>query len=236
MKNIKPYLILFIGEILLITSFFHFGKNLNENVLVLNICVSSIIYLLIFSSFLFPLLDFKDKTQSTVASLGINWLITLTYTISALVLMLFFSLPKSQEFKIETQILIHFILLFLLLIGGFISNKASDKVTEVFHEQNAQRSKLIEIQKVSKNAISRIELMNGISPELKFRLNNISEDLRYVSPSNSVDALDIESTLLAMVNRINDLLYHYENNKESIELTVKQCEKLIKERKQVYSI
>ena len=178
MKNIKPYLILFIGEILLITSFFHFGKNLNENVLVLNICVSSIIYLLIFSSFLFPLLDFKDKTQSTVASLGINWLITLTYTISALVLMLFFSLPKSQEFKIETQILIHFILLFLLLIGGFISNKASDKVTEVFHEQNAQRSKLIEIQKVSKNAISRIELMNGISPELKFRLNNISEDLR----------------------------------------------------------
>jgi hypothetical protein len=78
--------------------------------------------------------------------------------------------------------------------------------------------------------------MNGISSELKFRLNKISEDLRYVSPSNSVDALDIESTLLAMVNRINDLLYHYENNKESIELTVKQCEKLIKERKQVYSI
>jgi hypothetical protein len=150
--------------------------------------------------------------------------------------MLFFSLTKSQEFKIETQILVHFILLFLLLIGGFISTKASEKVTEVFQEQNAQRSKLIEIQKVTKNTFSRIELMNGISPELKFKVNKILEDLRYISPSNSVDALDIESNLLVMINKINDLLYHYDNNKESIETTVMQCEQLIKERKQVYSI
>ena len=236
MKNIKPYLILLIGEILLIASFLHFGEKLNENVLVLNICVSSIIYLLIFSSFLFPLLDLKDKSQSAVASLGINWFITITYSFSALILMLFFSLTKSQEFKIETQILVHFILLFLLLIGGFISTKASEKVTEVFQEQNAQRSKLNEIQKLTKNAFSRIELMNGISPELKFKVNKISEDLRYISPSNSVDAYNIESNLLEMINKINDLLYHYDNNKESIETTVKQCEQLIKERKQVYSI
>jgi hypothetical protein len=236
MKSYRPYLILLIGEFLLIFSFLHFGSNTPNNVLFLNICVSSIIYFLLSSSILFPILDLKEKAQSGVASIGINWFISIAYTICAIILMLFFSITKNQEYKIETQILIHFILLFFLLVGGFISNKASEKVAEVYHEQKLQRNNLIEIQNLTKKISSRIELMSEISPEFKFKVNKIIEDLRFISPSNSIDANDIENKLKAIIVRIDDMLYNYENNKENIKSTLVQCEQLIKERKQVYSI
>jgi hypothetical protein len=233
MNNSKSYLLLLLGEILLVVTFLYFGKNLTKDVLFLDITISSIIYLLIFSSFLTPLLDLKDKSQSRVGSLGVSWFFSSGYAIIAILLMYYFS--KHKEYEFETQLLFQSILVFFLLIGAFISNRTNEKVAEVYFEQKKERDKVNDIQKATKRLASRIELMTNISPEIKYRVNKMVEELRFVSPTNNSDSYEIEMMYLSLLDKLDLMLINFESNKENIDLTIKQCDQLIKERKQVYS-
>lgn len=233
MNNSKSYLILLLGEILLVISFLYFGKNLDKNVLFLDIVISSIIYFLVFNSFLTPLLDLKDKSQSKVGSLGVSWFFSSGYAIIAILLMFYFSKHKESEF--ETQILAQSILFFFLLIGVFISNRTSEKVSEVYFEQKKERDKVNDIQNATKRLASRIELMTNVSPEIKYKVNKMVEELRFVSPTNNSDAYEIEMRYFSLLDKLDLMLLNIESNKENIDLTIKQCDQLIKERKQVYS-
>ena len=235
MQNYKSYLLLVIGEILLILSFLHFGHELKQDVLVLNITVSSVIYLMLFSSFLFPLINLKDKSQSDVGFIGVNWFFSAGYTFVAIAIMVYFNQINKQAGKFENQLLIHAILFFLLLIGGFLSRKTADKVSEVYQEQKIERNQLEELKKATKNLVLRAELMSDLSPEFKYNLNRLMEDIRFLSPSNNVDANQLDEKYIETIRRVDDMLYNKENNKENMDIALKQCAQFLKERKQLYS-
>ena len=235
MQNYKPYLLLIIGEILLILTFLHFGHGLQQDILVLNIIVSSVIYLMLFSSFLFPLINLKDKAQSDIGFIGVNWFFSAGYTLGAIVIMVYFNLLHKETGRFDNQLLVHAILFFLLLIGGFMSRKTADKVSEVYQEQKIERNQLDELKKATKNLVLRSELMSDLSPEFKYNLNRLLEDIRYLSPSNNLDANQLDEKYIETIRRIDDMLYNKENNKENMDVALKQCAQFLKERKQLYS-
>jgi hypothetical protein len=235
MQNYKPYLLLVIGEILLILTFLHFGHELKQDILVLNITVSSVVYLMLFSSFLFPLINLKDKSQSDIGFIGVNWFFSAGYTFIAIAIMVYFNILNKEAGKFENQLLIHAILFFLLLIGGFLSRKTADKVSEVYQEQKIERNKLEELKKSTKNLVLRVELMHDLSPEFKYNLNRLLEDIRFLSPSNNLDVNQLDEKYIETIRRIEDMLYNKENNKENMDIALKQCAQFLKERKQSYS-
>jgi len=235
MQNYKPYLLLVIGEILLILTFLHFGHELKQDILVLNITVSSVVYLMLFSSFLFPLINLKDKSQSDIGFIGVNWFFSAGYTFIAIAIMVYFNILNKEAGKFENQLLIHAILFFLLLIGGFLSRKTADKVSEVYQEQKNERNQLKEHKKATKNLVLRVELMHDLSPEFKYNLNRLLEDIRFLSPSNNLDVNHLDEKYIETIRRIDDMLYNKENNKENMDIALKQCAQFLKERKQSYS-
>jgi len=235
MQNYKPYLLLVIGEILLILTFLHFGHELKQDILVLNITVSSVVYLMLFSSFLFPLINLKDKSQSDIGFIGVNWFFSAGYTFIAIAIMVYFNILNKEAGKFENQLLIHAILFFLLLIGGFLSRKTADKVSEVYQEQKIERNQLEELKKATKNLVLRVELMHDLSPEFKYNLNRLLEDIRFLSPSNNLDVNHLDEKYIETIRRIDDMLYNKENNKENMDIALKQCAQFLKERKQSYS-
>ena len=190
---------------------------------------------MLFSSFLFPLINLKDKAQSDIGFIGVNWFFSAGYILGAIVIMVYFNLLHKETGRFDNQLLVHAILFFLLLIGGFMSRKTADKVSEVYQEQKTERNQLDELKKATKNLVLRTELMSDLSPEFKYNINRLLEDIRYLSPSNNLDANQLDEKYIETIRRIDDMLYNKENNKENMDVALKQCAQFLKERKQLYS-
>ena len=108
-KKILSYIALLGGEaIIIIAAFILFRGNLSDNILVLNIVVSSIIYGLFFVDILVPWINLGDKSQKKIGSLGVRWFFTWFYAITAIAVIILGN--SVYEWRFSLQIIIHLIL------------------------------------------------------------------------------------------------------------------------------
>jgi hypothetical protein len=231
-KTISLLLVLF-GEALLIFSFVYFGQGLNPEVLKLNIAISSFIYALFFLDLLVPWIDFKDKSQKSIGSLGLRWFSTFTYDVLAIGIMVYFNYHKETAFM--TQLLFHGIALFLFLLGLLFSMTSSEKVAQVYHEETTNRAG-IESVRMAMRSLQRTVSLVHIDSTFSNQINQLEENLRFISPSNNAEAAILESNL---TEEINSLEYYIKNTAQIdykiVRDQINKCEITIKERKQVYS-
>ena len=77
--------------------------------------------------------------------------------------------------------------------------------------------------------------MNNIPPEIISRINELQENLRYLSPSNNNEALVLESKFVEEVKKLSNCFSDNPLNMEVVISNIKNCERTYKERKQVFS-
>jgi hypothetical protein len=232
-KKIFTLLLLAAGEVLIIICFLYFGRNLDTNILTLNIIVTTIIYALFNIDILFPMVDFKDKSQRIIGSLGIRWFFTILYSLFAIGAMVFFNKDKPIDFNI--QIIIQGILFFLLLLGFLLAFSASAKVNEVYVEETINRSHLEDMKKATKEVILKLDKLKDTPVDVIIRTSALFENLRFISPSNNQEASDLESNYLKEIKEVHDCLFVIPLNHEKIIENIQNCERTYKERKQIYS-
>lgn len=63
----------------------------------------------------------------------------------------------------------------------------------------------------------------------------LKEQIRYLSPSNSREAADLEQEMIQKTARLNSLCSDYESNSQAIERALKELGHIIAERKSIYS-
>jgi len=156
-KKIFSLLLVIFGEAILILCFLHFGRNVQTEILTLNIVVSSLIYCLLFIDIIVPWVNFKDKSQKTIGSIGLRWFFTFFYMIVAIGVMVVFNSVKPIHFT--NQIIIHGILFFFLLFGFFMAFSSSDKVRDVYVEGKQNRDRIDEMKKATKEVQLKINQM-----------------------------------------------------------------------------
>jgi hypothetical protein len=108
-------------------------------------------------------------------------------------------------------------------------------VREVYEEQKANRSGIIEMKK----AISRLKDRISETTELPAgnfiqRINTLEENLLFISPSKNSEAHELEDSFVETVDAIRLALTGDLCNTEQIESNLKTCERLYQKRKQVY--
>lgn len=232
-KYIYAALLLLVGEALIIISFLYFGSSLAANILTLDIIVSSIIYSLLFIDILLPMCDFKDKSQKIVGSLGIRWFITGVYKLFAIGAMAIFIFYKPLDFNV--QIIIHGILFFLLLIGLYSASTASDKVEEIFYDESQRMNHLTEMRKSIQNLQLKLYQTSNISPEIIAGISNLQEELRFITPSNNPESVDLEADFLKEIKAINDAIFEIPLNHEKIVARINNCQRICSARKIIFS-
>ncbi len=232
-NNILSSLLLAGGEVIIILCFLYFGRNSDSSILVLNIAVSSIIYFILFIDTVSPLVIFKNKSQGYVGSMGIKWFFTFFYILFAILIMLAFNL--IFQINIVSQLLVHSILFFLLLLGFYFGFSSSQNVNAVLMEENQSRMLLEEMKKNTKEVVAKLEKMKNMPPEVLFRMRTLLESLRFISPSNSIEASNHESSYLAEIVKLQNCLIDISPNIDSILICIENCEYHYKGRKQVYS-
>jgi len=232
-KNIFSVLLALFGELILVFCFIHFGANISKEILVLNIIVSSIIYFLISIDFFLPWINLKDKTQKQVGSIGLRWIITLIYIITSISVMVLFNSIKPINYT--NQIIIHFILIFFLLVGFFLSFSVSDKVSEVYYEEKKNRNRIEEMKKLTNEVKNQVDEIKNIPQEILTRINELHENLRFISPCNDIKAFELESKFIEDIKELDICFQNESIDFEKVIKYIKNCERIYKERKQVSS-
>lgn len=226
-------LLLITGESLIIISFLYFGRNFNSNILILNIIVSSIIYSLFFIDILIPMVDFKDKSQKTIGSIGLRWFFTLLYTLFSIGVMLVFNLVKPID--VYSQIIIHGILIFFLSVGIYFAVSSSRKVNIVFLNEEQKLVRVEELKKATKEIKQKLEQTKNIPNEILTRITTLYENLRFISPNDNKQAFELETQYLNEIKAVQNYVFIIPIDFVKINEVIQNCEKIYMERKQIFS-
>lgn len=232
-KKIFSLLLFVFGEAIIILCFLHFGQNIQTEILKLNIAVSTLVYCLLFIDIIVPWIDFKDKSQKTIGSIGLRWGFTLIYIIVAVSAMVLFNSVKPTPFT--NQILIQGILFFLLLVGFLMASSSSDKVREVSVVEKQIRDGIDEMKKGTKEVQLKIDQMKNIPIDIVNKLDELQDGLRYLSPSNNINAYEFEKKFVEEMKILNSCFFEIPLNFEKINDNIQNCNRTLKERKQVFS-
>lgn len=232
-KKILSWIALLGGEAIIIAAFILFRGGLANNILILNIVVSSLIYELFFIDILIPWIDLSDKSQKKIGSLGVRWFFTWLYAIAAVSVMLVGNL--SFEWSFSVQIISHCILLFFLVLGFVASITSSDKVKEVYSQETFNRNGILDMKKAVKNLKDKANILSDLPIIFINRINLLDDDLRFISPSNSNEAYELERTFIDTIDEITSEISNYTMNEEAIETNLKIVERVFQNRKNIYS-
>jgi hypothetical protein len=232
-KKILSWIALLLGEAIIIAAFLLFRGNMSDNILVLNIIVTNIIYGLFFIDILVPFVDFDDKSQKEIGSLGVRWFFTGLYVIAAIVVMILANV--AYVWILSLQIIIHGVLFFMLLLGFIVAFHSSEKVEEVYGKETVNRSGINEMKIAMRNLKDK---MNG-SPDLPVyfitQINILEENIRFISPTNTQEGQELERMFAKTANEIAYAVSNFSMNEEAIKINIKKLEITIHNRKQVYS-
>ena len=226
-------LLLAVGELLIILGFQYWGNFLPRGIVTLDIIVASIIYSLFFIDLLFPMVDFNDASRKTIGSIGLRWFITTLYMVAAIGLMVIFSFFFQTD--VVGQIIMQGILLFLFIAGLYTAYSSSANVKEVFFEEKQSMDRIAEIKRAMKEVQLAIEKKNDIPVDVADRINKLDENLRYISPGNNQQAIELETNFLRDIKTVQDCIIAFPFNYERVTESIKNCERLYKERKQIFS-
>jgi hypothetical protein len=232
-KKIFSLLLYLFGEALIIVSFLYFGQNIQTDILTLNIIVSSVIFSLLFLDIIIPWVDFKDKSQKKIGSLGVRWFFTFLYIFLAIGAMISFNKIRTNQFV--DQLIIHGVLFFLLLLGLFLAFLSSKKVGAVYVEEKPNRDLIDKMKKATQELQMKLDSEQNIPSEILSRLTFLQDDLRFLSPCNNDDAMTLELKFIKEIKALNDCFFDLPINIEKIDCHLKSCEFAVKERKQIFS-
>jgi len=97
------------------------------------------------------------------------------------------------------------------------------------------RSHLEEMKKMTKDVQNKFALMKDIPADTLKRITALQEDLRYLTPSNNRDAIELETNFLNEMKAVRNCLFEMPTNYNKIIENIQNCERIYKERKQTYS-
>ena len=229
-RTILSWLLLLFGEAIIIAAFVIFRGNTPDNILIMNIVVTSIIYVLFYFNFRAPWIDLKDKSQKQIGAIGISWFVAWSYAIVAVVVML----AANLVFPIfTTQLIIHCVLLFFLFMGILLVRHSADKVKEVYQQETAHRSGVIEMKNAMRDLKNKMVTMNELPYPFTQQINTLEENLRFISPSNNQEAYGLERSFVETVQEVSVALSDFSMNEERINGSLKKLERIYQNRKEV---
>lgn len=233
MKTLLSLVAFLLGEAVIIASFLLWRGEAATDVLALNMAVSSLIYCLFFVDVLVPWVNWSDKAQKSVGSMGLRWFVTWVYAAFAVAVMLVCNLWLVASF--ELQLILHCVLFFLLLLGFTGVLHASGKVGGKYVQESRSRQGVQEM----KQAVSGLKEAAAGCAQLPaacmHRIDSLEEGLRFLSPSDNLEARLLERQFVETVESIAAALPGYAADQEKIDAAFKKAERLYASRKAVYS-
>ena len=139
----------------------------------------------------------------------------------------------QSEFSL--QLLVHGGLIVLLILGFVAIIFTKTRITEVGNEEGRIVKDRDRVKQAWRDLLENIELQADLPIAIRERTDKILQDMRYLSPTNNTEAMNIDRQLIEGANEISHMLYNYQLNSEQLEIRLAQCERLLQRRRSQYS-
>lgn len=232
-KNILSWLALVLGAAIIIGSFFIFMKDMPDDLFVLNLSVSLLVYALFFVDVLVPWVDWRDKSKSRIGSIGLRWTVTWIYAFFAIGSMVMCNIC-NLEFHV--QLIIQGILLLILILGLSGTLHASDKVASVYNKEIALQIGINEMRRSLNELKQTVYNSSDIPQEVHIKIESLEDNLRYLSPSDNPEAAVLEKQFSEIVREACLSVNSYSGNSERIMSLLGKADYILKSRKSIYSL
>lgn len=223
-NNVTKYAIFIFGIIIIVLAPFLIKIEFVE---LWKIIFAALVILSIYVMFFYPALsEFNDKskTGSIFVAGGIYYKGIYVYTfISALILYALF----GMNMKRSTATLLQLVAFFAFLIYVYFANVSFNHIDNVKSYEDDKTM----IKHHLKSRIQNLQIdVEGANEEVKSLIEEINEDLRYLSPTDNLEGLQLEESILGLVEDISNRSVlsdeHYLNQ-------LNEIKKLIKKRKNI---
>ena len=229
------------GEALIITLIILFSKGFPSNIIALNIIVGT----LVFASSgwgLFVKWDrSEDKVGTWVGTLGVNLWGFGVYAVLALFAMILMNfcpgadISDSYPVAFKYQLLVQGALFAFLVLTRFFASAVAEQVEDVYNKEQAVLSGLDEMKSATRRLQDAAFMCENMDPSLRTMLDDIQQDLRYLSPVKSSEARDLENDFVSKVNNLIPAFVNYKMNEDQIARQLGLLKHIIENRKKIYN-
>lgn len=228
MKTFYKILTVLIGYGLIVASFILLFTWLPDDIRILDIVVTSIIYTQLVEFLFFPLIDLEKKAHKEVGMMGIHLAAINTYAVVAIVIMV---VGMIWELSFTWQILLQFGALLILIIGRVATLHSGEKVEAVYEKEQVLKGGKQQLKAAAESMMDAIARSSELSPVLVSRITQLTEDIRYITPSTNNEALNLELQFTRLSDDLKVMLRQSPQNNDQIAETVGQLEYILAKRK-----
>lgn len=233
-KKILSWIALLCGEAILIAAFFiGSDEEGHDAIFKLNLVISSLVYASIFADILIPWVNFGDKAQRTVGSLGIRWIITSLYAIAAIGVMLVCNIAIETSFAV--QFIIHLVLLFMLFMGMIAMLHSTEKTAEVYAQEVQNTSCINKMKQITMRIDMAMAQREDIPAIYRERINEMKEDINYLVPCNTSESKEAEREIVQCLEHLLAAIDNYTQQNDYVDLYIKKTQTIFNIRKNIYS-
>ena len=219
---------LILGYGLIIGGFVVFGDSLNDNIRILDIIVSCLIFTQSTQIALFPMIKMDKSVQKEVGMMGIHYTFTTFYCIVAIIIML---LGAYNDWSFKIQLMCQLALVFILLIGRVATLSSGKKVEEIHHKEQSLKQGKKQISDYMTLFMEDVACCKGLDKSIVNRINELNDNIRFISPSNDPIAQNLEQRFCQCIESITILLRDTSLNSTQIEDEVSKLERIFLQRK-----
>jgi len=227
-KVFYKLLTILLGYGLIIGGFLLFGSMLDDNIKLLDIVVSCVIFTQFAEFFFFPLIDTSKGAQKEVGMMGLHF-VSVSICIMASIAIMLWGIYWHLSFTL--QVILQLGVLFLLLLGRVFTLQAGDKVEQVYEREQNMMSGKLSMKETMADLMDTVSQTADLSPELKGRLGELQDAIRFVSPSASGDAANLESQFIRIAKNLESMLRNPSLNAGQLQTEVSQMERILARRK-----
>lgn len=221
-------LTILLGYGLIIGGFISFGKSLDNNILVLDIVASCLVYTQLVQLFVFPMIDLDKAERKEVGMMGIHYY---TLNVCCLLSLLVMALGIVCEWAFKIQLMLQLAVLMLLFVGRVATLHAGDKVVHVHQKEQKIMSGKKQLRAVMDELKAEAAYCREMDAVQQERLQKLCESVRFVSPSVEYEARRADDQIIQSVDNLTLLMRNAKNNKTKIDEELNLLEIALNKRK-----
>ena len=199
----------------------------------LDFTVVSIVYWLWVWVLGFAPVKADDPAQRAIGGLGIKWSAIMTYSVLAVgfAVVAMFMAANGTFIPFKWQLLAQGIILFGFLLALFSSKKASDKTAQVYNDQQVKMGGKTDLKLALGDLLMAAEDNNAVPRDMVQRIQALSRDTRFISPSASAEAAAADERVLYDCDSLAAALADYSMNQQLATQLLSQLERDFRRRR-----
>ena len=229
-RTILAAIVLLIAEFVIVYTMLQIPESLPMQVRILDIVVLSIVLWMICYDLFRPIVNVNAKNPKEVGSLGVRWIGQIIYAIIAIG---FGIVAAVFGIVFIYQLLVQLVLLAFLLLVFYFAIYASEKVNKVAVKEEAA----LERKELMRMALAEIQdelaIGSGYPEYFRLAINEMDEKIRYISPTDKVEALSYEKQFADIAGRVHSAMSNYSMNEENIRQDLQRMQRALENRKKV---